>query len=211
MKSGVFIVLEGIDGSGTTTQAERLVRHFSGQGLAAHGTREPSTGPVGRFIRGLLTSGQGIDQAPDWRTMALLFAADRADHCVREIGPRLERGEIVVCDRYLLSSVVYQSATSSAPDEAAEFVLRANQDAILPDVTIVVDVDPMIAAERRARRGGAAELYEVDALQARLAELYLRAEDRLPGRRIRHVSGDRSVDEVAEAILCALGPSPGAS
>lgn len=207
MTSGAFIVLEGIDGSGTTTQAERLVQHLLARGRRARATREPSSGSVGQFIRGVLTSGRAIEDAPDWRTMALLFAADRADHCAREIGPSLASGEIVVCDRYLLSSVVYQSATSPSPSDAAEFVRLVNHGALVPDLTIVVDVDPGVAAERRAGRGGAAELYEVDALQVRLAELYRSAEILLPGHPIRHVRGDGAVGEVAAAIASACGDS----
>lgn len=204
MKPGAFIVLEGIDGSGTTTQCDRLVRSLLNLGFAARATREPSSGSVGQFIRSVLTSGKSLAEAPDWRTMALLFAADRADHCAREIGPSLACGEIVVCDRYLLSSVVYQSATSSTPPEAAEFVRAANQGALVPDLTVVCDVDPLVAEQRRSARGGTPELYEFESLQARLARLYASAESLLPKHRIQHVPGDGSQDEVASAILSAV-------
>lgn len=201
MNRGSLVVLEGIDGSGTTTQVELLVRRLGELGYGAYATREPSSGPVGSFIRGILTSGQRLEEAPDFRTMALLFAADRADHCAREIVPRLASGEIVVCDRYLLSSIVYQSATSDASGDAAELVRLVNREAHPADLTIVLDIDPRVAATRRARRGGQAELYEVEDLQVRLAALYEAAETLMPESRIRHVRGEPAVEEVAARIL----------
>ncbi len=201
MKRGAFIVLEGIDGSGTTTQLTRLTEALERKGHRVHPTREPSTGLVGRFLREILASGKRVEEAPDYKTMALLFAADRADHCVAEIAPRLAEGEVVISDRYLLSSIVYQSATSTVPDEAAEFVRAVNRGALVPDLTVVVDIDPRVAKVRRAARGGAPELYEVDDLQGRLASLYLDAERLLPQHPIVHMRGEGSVEEVTAELL----------
>src|SRR4029078_3251661 len=110
MPGPLFIVLEGIDGSGTTTQLGRLGDHLTSRGRRAHTTREPSAGPVGRLLREILLGGHRLpDGAPaDRRAMALLFAADGRDHLRREIEPALAAGTDVVCDRYLLSSLAYQ-------------------------------------------------------------------------------------------------------
>ncbi len=117
MIEGHFIVLEGIDGAGTTTQAEALKRRFDDLGLPAHVTAEPSAGPVGAIIRQVL-SGRLVarfHQAVrplNWKIMSLLFAADRLDHVDSEILPNLSEGVNVLCDRYVYSSLVYQSASA---------------------------------------------------------------------------------------------------
>ena len=123
----MFNVLEGIDGAGTTTQAERLVTHLSGLGRKAHGTREPSQGPIGLLLRDLLRG----EHAPqpgrpvDGRTMALLFAADRIDHLEREIEPQLAAGYDVVARNdavnYTTTTVLYNPG---AEDAAQPLVAR---------------------------------------------------------------------------------------
>src|SRR5438552_7626627 len=103
------MVIEGIDGAGTTTQTRLLTDWLRGRGLAAHRTREPSDGPIGRLIREILGQPPG---AMTGGPMALLFAADRLDHLAREIEPALARGEQVLCDRYYHSSFAYQAVES---------------------------------------------------------------------------------------------------
>src|SRR5438105_216358 len=105
MKRGKLIVLEGIDGAGTTTQAARLGLHLAAHQLPVHVTREPSDGPLGLEIRKIL---RGSHAPFDPSALALLFAADRMDHVARVVEPALARGVNVVSDRYQLSSYVYQ-------------------------------------------------------------------------------------------------------
>ena len=111
-----FIVLEGLDGAGTTTQAARLQTHFTAHGRHSFLTNEPTSEPVGAFIRRLLTSrergGDGTPYHPGERTLGLLFAADRMAHS-RVIEAHLGSGEHVVCDRYVFSSMAYQACESS--------------------------------------------------------------------------------------------------
>ncbi len=158
---GKFIVLEGIDGSGTTTQSELLVSALRQDGIKASRTREPSDGPVGLLIRQVLTGkivlprganeSVEMDSRSGWSTMALLFAADRMDHVGREIEPALARGEWVISDRYVGSSLAYQSLT--APGEVVEalgWIANLNRFAAKPDLTVVLDV-PADAAEARRR------------------------------------------------------------
>jgi dTMP kinase len=212
--AGRFIVLDGIDGSGTTTQGQRLVAALQAAGVSARFTCEPSAGPIGRQIRQLLSAG-GEEPSHAWDTLALLFAADRLDHLAREVRPALSAGTTVVCDRYDLSSLAYQSATAPEPaaagaapaaaGQAALAWIRAlNQRALRPDLTIVLDVDPDVAEARRAARGQPAELFERRDLQRRLARLYAAAEALVPGDRLVHISADAGLEEVAARLWAAV-------
>lgn len=210
---GRFVVLEGIDGAGTTTQLERLAGVLRARGLDVHTTREPTDGPVGRLIRDVLQHriiGPGAEPRPfSWDTMALLFAADRRDHVDNEIEPALARGSWVLSDRYDLSSLAYQSATSPG-EGSVEWIRVLNSHALRPDLTIVVDVPAPLAAERRGVRAGSVELYEKDELQARLASIYSRAEELVPADAVAHVSGEGSIEEVTALALAALDARLGA-
>ncbi len=212
--SGLFVVLEGIDGSGTTTQAARWAGAMQAAGRRVHVTREPSTGPIGAQIRLMLSRRIPLGDARQAETMALLFAADRLDHLAAEVEPALAEGQIVISDRYDLSSLAYQSVSSDGASDGASDGYRArvawirelNRHARRPDVTVVLDVSPDVAAARRASRGGAPELYEVAELQAKLAAAYLRAEDLVPGDRVVHLDGDADADAVTRALHAALAP-----
>ncbi|HEU4582501.1 MAG TPA: dTMP kinase [Polyangiaceae bacterium] len=204
--SGRFIVLEGIDGSGTTTQAQRLVAALQQQGRQAVFTCEPSSGPIGKQIRQLLGA-QGDEASRAWDTLALLFAADRLDHVERELRPALAAGSIVVCDRYDLSSYAYQSATAAPGTDPLPWIRALNQRALRPDLTLVLDVDPAVAEQRRIARGLPAELFERRGLQRRLAQLYARAEQLVPGDRVVHIAADEPLPEVAERVWQAVAGS----
>jgi dTMP kinase len=199
-----FIVLEGTDGSGTTTQVERLGEWLRLAGHSVHTTREPTAGPVGRFLRSALRSELvDEDRAPvtlDWASMALLFAADRMDHGTRQIIPALERGEIVVSDRYDLSSLLYQSLTSPQGGSALPWLRSINSQVIRPDLTIVLDLPDQVAAARRAARGGEPELYERAELQKLLCQGYRNAPELLPNDHIVHVDAALTVAEVEKQI-----------
>jgi dTMP kinase len=208
---GSFIAVEGIDGSGSTTIVDRLVASLKAKQRAVHRTCEPSGGPIGAMIRQILSHrmvvpGQG---SPGWGTMALLFAADRLDHLQAEVLPRLRQGITVISDRYDLSSLAYQSATApqGGAAETAEvlaWIRQLNRQARRPDLTLVLDVRPEVAANRRGQRGGAKELYEDLDLQARLAEAYARAEELVPGDRVVHIDANQSVDAVLSAALTTI-------
>jgi dTMP kinase len=219
---GVFIVLEGIDGSGTTTQAERYAAHLRAERRLVHVTREPSTGPIGAQIRLVLRQRLTLPATHQAEIMALLFAADRLDHVESEIEPLLRDGYVVLSDRYDLSSLAYQSITMGGPAQAptaaettegsptpagtTEWIRSLNRFARRPDVTVVLDVSPEVAATRRRMRGGPAELYDEADLQARLADAYRHGEDLVPGDRVVHLDGDRDVDAVSAALVAALEP-----
>jgi dTMP kinase len=214
MIEGVFIVVEGIDGSGSTTVVERLAAYLGSKKRPVHRTCEPSGGPIGSMIRQILAHrivvpGEFGAASPGWATMALLFASDRLDHLEAEMLPRLRDGVIVVSDRYDLSSLAYQTATAPAddPDEARRVVAwirELNLRAKRPDLTLVLDVRPEVAADRRKSRGGARELYEDGELQTRLAGAYLRAEELVPGDRVVHIDANGPIDQVVDACASAV-------
>jgi dTMP kinase len=206
MIEGHFIVLEGIDGAGTTTQVDLLARALRKRGLPVHNTREPSDGPVGTLIRQVLQGrvvvpGVSGPRPPSWATMALLFAADRVDHLDAEVVPNLLDGVTVLSDRYDYSSAAYQSADASTPG-ALDWIKTLNARARRPDLTIVLDVKPSVAAKRRHERAGRPELYDDAELQERLAQFYGTLEKHYPGERIVHLDGEREVDAV-HADVCA--------
>lgn len=172
-RRGKFIVLEGIDGSGTTTQATHLLGWMAERGELAHGTRQPSTGPIGSLIRQVLSGrvvGRGADgkAAPvDPASVALLFAADRLDHIATEVLPHLEAGRHVVCDRYVLSSLAYQSL-----DTDLAFVRAINAKAPPPDLTIFLRVRPEIAMDRINASRTDRDAFENLPFQRRVAKAY---------------------------------------
>lgn len=163
MRQGVLIALEGIDGSGTTTQARLLAEHLERRGLRTHTTAEPSSGPLGRFIRGVLRGEENVGGV----SLALMFAADRVEHVANEIEPQLSEGVVVISDRYLLSSLAYQSL--AAP---MDWVADLNRFARRPDLSLLLRVSAETAARRRDGRGGPRELFDADATQVRIARAY---------------------------------------
>lgn len=198
---GKFIVLEGIDGSGTTTGTRLLAKELNRRGIPTVSTYEPTDGAVGEFIRRVLR--HEIVPLP-WETMALLFAADRMQH-VKEIRSFLDAGRTVVSDRYVLSSLIYQSATASVSEDFAWLWIKAlNERAIEPDLTIVLHVAATTAKTRREERKGRPELFEDEDLQLKLA---LRYAMRCPESQVlRHVSSDGTPDQTLKEILAHVLP-----
>ena len=191
----IFVVLEGIDGSGTTTQLDRLVKHLEARGRRAHATREPSKGPIGLLLRELLLGRHALpDGTPaDGQAMALLFAADRRDHLRREIEPHVAAGTDVVSDRYLMSSLAYQA------EEADRTWVAGLARALRPaDLTLLLDVPVEIAASRRRAAGRVVERYDDDGVQSRVAESYRRLAAADASSVV--IDGRASVDEVAAAV-----------
>lgn len=193
---GRFIVLEGADGAGTTTQAKALAAWLEGEGGRAHVTQEPSGGPIGRLIRELLRGGAPSEAR--WQSLALLFAADRLDHYEREIAPKLDDGAHVISDRYLLSSLVYQGL-----HVPLDWVETLNRHAPVPDVTVVLDVDADEAWARQLKRGGAREVYDERELQREVCRRYRELAPRVSAA---IVDGAGSIDEVTERLRRVVAP-----
>ncbi len=158
---GLFIAFEGLDGAGTTTQARLLADRLESEGLPVHLTKEPSEGPVGNLISLVLKrrlvapqAGRPLDPFPD-DLLALLFAADRIDHLHAEILPKLREGEVVISDRYLLSSYAYQSLGCDL-----RWVREVNAHAVLPDITFLIDVPAPVCLRRIEKERWQTELFE---------------------------------------------------
>jgi dTMP kinase len=202
-KRGRLVVLEGIDGAGTTTHVALLAERLRKQRTLVRATREPSDGPVGTLVRQVL-SGRIVvpgGRAPGWATMALLFAADRMDHVESEIEPFLLEGGVVISDRYDASSLAYQSTSSGAESkDAVEWIRSLNRYVLRPDLTIVLDVAADVAAERRAMRGEMAQLYEQNEVQRALAAFYRDLAKHMPGDRIVVVDASDAIESVSDRI-----------
>jgi len=199
---GTFIVLEGIDGSGTTTQAHKLAAILHEEGYDPLVTAEPTRGPVGLLLRRFLIKDIpfGDEEYPP-SMMTLLFSADRLFHVSREIEPALKRGEVVICDRYALSTCAYQATEET---EVA-WIEDVGRHALVPDITVVLLLDPKIGLERVANRDLKREFYENLECQQRVDKNYrqLLLENR---PNVVSVNATQSIDAVAEDILAAVRP-----
>jgi len=202
-----FIVFEGLDGAGTTTQAAKLQAHFTRRGTASFLTNEPTREPIGAFIRRLLTGQErgrdGAPYRPGEQAMGLLFAADRLAHS-QLIEERLAHGEHVVCDRYLFSSMAYQTLD---PVITGEWVVDVNKGCAIPHVTLFIAVPVDVCLARVTARGTPSSIYETRAHLETIARNY---NELLPlyeasfGPVIR-IDGTKSIDEVHSDVVAGLG------
>jgi len=195
---GRLIVIEGLDGAGTTTQV-RLLRARLSRERTAYVTHEPSEGPVGLLIRAALEHRVRVDDA----TLAALFAADRMDHLYHTVGEggiaaHLARGEVVLTDRYHLSSLAYQGMTLDWT-----WIWDMHARCIRPDLTLFLDVPVAVCLERIASgRGAHFELFENREALTRARESYLASIKRLRrlGETIAIVDGDAPPEQVHARI-----------
>lgn len=195
--SGRFIVLEGIDGSGKGTQLPLLADKLTATGHRVWLTREPTDGAIGHLIREGLGDAARLDEA----TMALLFAADRLTH-IAEIKAHLAAGEIVLCDRYVLSSLAYNSQALTL-----EWVLSLNAEAdkrLHPDLTLYFDLSAQEAMPRIDARGNDRERYETQRQLYQVRDMYrMLAEVRLDDNVVT-VDAAASPEHVAENVWQAV-------
>ncbi|MCG8530577.1 MAG: dTMP kinase [Desulfovibrionales bacterium] len=204
---GKFIVFEGIDGSGKSTQLMRIKQRFGRKGIKVKTTCEPSDGPVGRLIRTMLSGDVSVDQ----RTLAALFAADRTDHLLNaENGVKalVDAGETVLCDRYYFSSYAYHAQYMDM--EQVIGVNAQNASILKPWVTFFIDVDPALSLERIRQSRTQLDIYEKIEILERVRELYLKAFDRFRDEeKVIIVDGNGSLEQVEERIwthICRLIP-----
>ena len=201
---GRFFALEGIDGSGKSTQLPLLARRLEALGRPCVQTREPTGGPMGALLRQVLTGQVTCDS----RVVAPLFVADRLDHLLRKgdgLLALVEGGTDVLCDRYYFSSYAYQSV-----DLPLEWVIGANRpcaDLLRPDATLFLDVDPELALERIVRGRNHTELFETRERLTRTREQYFRAFEAEKDReRILILPGDLPPEELSRAIWDRVAP-----
>lgn len=195
---GKFIVLEGMDGAGTTTQTTRLGSYlfFTNKKNDVLITREPTYySPWGqrlrRCLRGEVPEAEIPQQPLDW---ADLFVNDRKYHVNNVIIPLLREGRHVVCDRHTLSTLAYQTAQGAD----METLVKMHEGLYSPDLTLYFEIDPNDAFQRRSKDSGPLEYFERDEFQVKVAQAYRAAVERLcPYQRIEQVDATRSIDEVA--------------
>ena len=196
---GVFITFEGGDGSGKSTQIQSVREWFESRGREVIVTREPGGTELGTEIRRLVQNGP---EDVDARTEALLYAADRAYHVATVIGPALERGAVVLGDRYIDSSLAYQGAARSlGVDEIASLSAWATQG-LYPSLTFLLDLPPEVGARRRTDAPDRMERESMD-FHERVRHQYLRLADAEP-ERIVVIDAVGTVDEVFSEIRGVL-------
>jgi len=198
----VFISFEGIDGVGKSTQIRLAEEYLRGLGRDVLTTFEPGGTELGQEIRNLLLHRKG-DVAP--RSEALLYAADRAHHVATKIRPALAEGKIVITDRYLDSSVAYQGAGRKLSAEEVRNISVWAVDGLLPDLTILLDLDAAKAAERRETTGQEADRLErekLDFFEAVRSE-FLKLAAAEPNRFLV-VDAEQTPEEIFEKILAKL-------
>ena len=198
MTRGLFVTLEGGDGSGKTTQAEVLESWLGGRGRTVLRTREPGGTEVGVEVREIVLHHRG-DIAP--RAEALLYAADRAHHVATVVRPALARGDVVIQDRYVDSSVAYQGAGRVLDPGEVRTLSEWATEGLVPDLTVLLDLDPAIA---RGRLDEARTRYdrleaEASAFHDRVRRAYLQLAEAEPERFVV-VDATRPVDVIAAAI-----------
>lgn len=205
--SGLFITLEGGDGAGKTTQAELLSGWLTERGLEVVRTREPGGTRLGVEVRNLLLHGGDEVGEVDPRAEALLYAADRAQHIARVVRPALERGAAVVQDRYIDSSIAYQGAGRPLDPVEIRNLSEWATDRLWPQVTVLLDVSPELAAERRAASGVAADRLESEAAEfhRRVREGFLALAAAEPDRFLV-LDAAQPVDELHAAIIARVAP-----
>jgi dTMP kinase len=185
-KKGIFICIEGLDGSGKTTQAKLLAKKLRKSYNAVY-TAEPSRGKIGTYIRERCLYGKKrLSSAVE----ALLFAADRIEHVENVVLPALNAGKLVISDRYLYSSLAYQGAAGLS----LEWIEKINEHALKPDLAIFIDVDPKTAMRRLKLKKSVMENMKT---QQKVRDVYLKFVAK--GELVR-LDGDRTKGEVAEAL-----------
>ena len=190
---GKFVVLEGLDGAGKSTHAKLAADFLRESGSDVLLTQEPSFLPAGGLSRRRLAG--EWDCSPE--CLQLLFAADRADHLVKEILPALENGAAVIADRYFLSSLAY-----GAVDVEMEWLAQINSRFLAPDLTIYLDVPPEVCAQRIAANGKSAELFEKVEILEIVRHNYRKAIEMIKGKmKIVLVDGNRNKEEVFGDII----------
>ncbi|MBO4532591.1 MAG: dTMP kinase [Treponema sp.] len=196
-----FVVFEGIDGAGTSTQIKKLVEAAPQKYIA---TAEPTTGETGRFLRRMLSGEFYVDE----KTNAYLFAADRCEHIFGKGGVKelCDSGKIVVSDRYFFSSLAYQSVSCGL-----ELPMLLNSPFPLPEYLFFFEINPEISLARVNNRNGHKEIYETLEKQKKIAALYEKVismyefDSSLRGEmKIIRLDATKSIKEISEEIRSSL-------
>jgi dTMP kinase len=211
---GRFIVFEGGEGAGKSTQVGLLSNWLAGQSREVLVTREPGGTAVGAQIRSLLLAGGALSGASlSPRAEALLYAADRADHVATVVRPALQRGTVVVSDRYVDSSLAYQGAGRTLPVDEVGWLSRWATDGLRPDLVVLLDIDPAIGLQRVGRRGQADRLEsEAVSFHTRVRRAFLAQAGQEPDRYLvldAAQPAERIAEQVAARVAALLPTDQG--
>jgi len=191
IKRGIFVCIEGIDASGKTTHARRLVENLRNKGFNAIYTTEPTTSEIGNYIRThILQSRERVPSVIE----ALLFAADRIQHLESTVKPALQEGKIIISDRYLYSSIAYQGATGLD----IKWIEEINKFAIQPDLAVYIDIPAEVVFERLKRDKTVMENLDT---QHKVREVYLKL---VKEGKLILINGNRHANEVEKDILAMV-------
>jgi dTMP kinase len=199
---GFLLVLEGIDGAGKSTLGRALAAHLRSRGLTVTTSREPTDGPHGTALRKSAKAGR-LSLAEELG----LFLQDRAQHVAELIGPALRRGEVVILDRYYISTAAYQGARGADPQQV---ILQNETFAPRPDLVLLLDIDPLGGTGRILRRGDQPDDFEAVTYLAKVRDIFLS----LPQPYIRRLDAtlppDEVFDQAARELDAALAAKGGA-
>ncbi|MHA1475123.1 MAG: dTMP kinase [Promethearchaeota archaeon] len=204
---GFFLVLDGIDGCGKSTQAKKLSDYFKTNDIQTLLTAEPSDYDLGKILRKYLQNSK-VPASVD----ALLFAADRIEHCDKEILPLLKKGFIVISDRYRDSSYIYQSIEGRNEGVSMDWIKKINKFSLIPDLTIIIDIDPKIGLKRKKKQASnsnnqSLDKFEIDEFQNLIREEFIKiAKNSVVSKEGVHVliDGNESEEEVFKNILLVI-------
>ncbi|AJC71064.1 thymidylate kinase [Thermococcus guaymasensis DSM 11113] len=196
---GIFVVMEGIDGAGKSTQAKLLAKWFEKKGYEVVLTKEPTDTAFGKLIRRLVLTGgkEGIIDGAriSHEAEALLFAADRAEHVHKLIKPSLESGKVVISDRYFYSSLAYQWARGLD----LKWLIDLNRFAVRPDLVVLLDLPVKESMKRINGRGIKTEFDKIVELQKKVRENYLKLAEMFP--EIKIVNAQNSIEDIHRDIV----------
>ncbi len=169
--SGFFLVLDGIDGCGKSTQAKKLSEYFKSNKIQTFLTAEPSDYELGKILRNYLQNPE-VPASVD----ALLFAADRIEHCNKKILPLLKKGFIVISDRYRDSSYIYQSVEGRNEGVSIDWIKKINKFSLIPDLTIIIDIDPKVGLKRKRNQAKNTDKQSLDKFEIEKFQMLIREE-----------------------------------
>ncbi|MDR2203676.1 MAG: dTMP kinase [Nitrososphaerota archaeon] len=187
---GVFICIEGLDGSGKTTQAKLLTKKLCKAGYNAIYTAEPSQGKIGKFIRKCLYDQKRMSTI----TEALLFAADRIEHIQNTISPALKEGKIVIVDRYIYSSLAYQGSTSMN----IHWIETINTNAQKPDLSLFIDVAPEVVLDRLNRKKSVMENLQTQQCVRQIYQKYVATDE------LKRIDGNENKNKVSDKLYAEV-------
>ena len=199
---GKFIVFEGLDGSGKTTQMKMLTKYLESKGKCCFSTHEPTDSPFGALLRNCLTGRIDTDE----RAIAALFAADRLDHILNAVNKKkkkLDAGVNVFCDRYYFSSFAYNG--EFVPFDWVVELNRPARELLRPDLTVFIDLPSEESMKRVARRGET-ERYETTEKQKKIRERFYEAFKRFSDENVKIVTSEAEKEETQAKIRAAVLP-----